>query len=114
MASFLSDAVTKVTTALTAANVPWAVDPGVIRPRCVMVELPTFSQYAKAVSDVTVTLRVCGQPPGNAANNKWILDAVETIMTTPIATVSGSPSTAEYGNQQLPTYDLEVRVGTNR
>ncbi len=28
MASFLSDAVTKVTTALTAINVPWAHEPG--------------------------------------------------------------------------------------
>lgn len=111
---FLQDAISKCSTALTAANVPWANDPGVIRPKCVMIELPSFTQYAKAVSDVRVTLRVCGSPPGNAATNKWIMDTVETIMASTLIVESGTPSLADYGNQQLPTYDLVARVGTNR
>jgi hypothetical protein len=114
MASFLDDAVTKVTTALTSANVPWTAEPGAARPNCVLVELPTFSAFAKAIGEVTVTVRVLGSPPGNTATNKWILDTVETICASPIAVVGGRPSTADYGNQQLPAYDLEVKVGTNR
>jgi hypothetical protein len=114
MASFLSDAVTKVTTALTSANVPWTSEPGAARPNSVLVELPSFSTFAKAIGDVSITVRVLGSPPGNTATNKWILDTVETICASPIAVVGGRPSTADYGNQQLPAYDLEVKVGTNR
>lgn len=114
MASFLQDAIDKCTTALTAAGITWANDPGVIRPKCVMVELPEFSTYSRAVADVRVRLKVCGSPPGNAATNKFILDTVEAIMASTIIIESGSPSTAEYGNQQLPTYELVARIGTNR
>ena len=114
MASFLQDAITKCETALTAAAVPWANDPGVIRPNTVMIELPDFTTYAKAVADIRVRLRVCGSPPGNKATNKFILDTVEKILASTVIVESGSPGTAEYGNQQLPTYDLVARVGTNR
>lgn len=115
MASFLQDSIDKCTTALTAANVTWAHDPGKIRPNCVMVELPEFSTYSRAVADVRVRLRVCGSPPGNVQTNKYILDTVETIMAAnTIVIESGAPATAEYGNQNLPTYDLVARVGTNR
>ena len=114
MASFLQDAIDKCQTALTAAAVTWANDPGVIRPNTVMIELPEFTTYAKAVADVRIRLRVCGSPPGNKATNKYILDTVEKILASTVIVESGSPGTAEYGNQQLPTYDIVARVGTNR
>lgn len=114
MASFLQDAINLCTAALTAAGVTWAADPGVIRPKCVMVELPEFTTYSRAVADVRVRLKVCGSPPGNAASNTYILNTVETIMASTIIIESGSPSTAEYGNQQLPTYELIARIGTDR
>lgn len=114
MASFLQDAITKCETALTAASVKWANDPGAIRPNTVMIELPEFTQYAKAVADIRIRLRVCGSPPGNKVTNKFILDTVEQILASTVIVESGSPGTADYGNQQLPTYDLVARIGTNR
>lgn len=114
MASFLQDAIDKCSVALTAAGVTWANDPGAIRPNTVMIELPEFTSYAKAVADIRVRLRVCGSPPGNKASNKYILDTVETILASTIIVESGSPGTADYGNQTLPTYDLVARIGTNR
>lgn len=114
MASFLQDAITKCETALTAASVKWANDPGAIRPNTVMIELPEFTQYSKAVADIRIRLRVCGSPPGNKVTNKFILDTVEQILASTVIVESGSPGTADYGNQQLPTYDLVARVGTNR
>jgi len=111
---FLQDAITKVETALTAVNVPWANDPGAIRPNTVMIELPEFTTYAKAVTDIRVKLRVCGSPPGNKATNKFILDTVDTILGSTVIVDSGSPATADYGNQQLPTYDLIARIGHDR
>lgn len=113
MASFLQDAITKVEQTLTAANVKWANDPGQARPNTVMIELPEFTLYAKSVFDVRVRLRVCGSPPGNKATNKYILDTVNTIMASPMVVESGNPSTAEYGGQQLPTYDLTARIGAD-
>lgn len=111
---FLQDAITQVTGALTTASIPWAQDPGAVRPKCVMVELPSFTVYARSVRDVSVRLRVCGSPPGNANTNKWIMDTVQAILNTPIVVDGGSPSTADYGGQQLPTYDMTCRIGTNQ
>jgi hypothetical protein len=65
------------------------------------------------VADIRIRLRVCGAPPGNKANNDFILTTVEDIMTSTVIVESGSPGTADYGNQQLPTYDLVARIGTN-
>ena len=84
------------------------------RPKCVMVELPSFTEYARHVRDVTVRLRVCGSPPGNANTNAWIMNTVQAILDTSIVVDGGQPSTADYGGQQLPTYDLSVRIGTNQ
>jgi hypothetical protein len=110
---FLADAIDLCSDALTAAGIPWAYDPGQARPKCVMIELPEFTLYSKAVADIRIRLRVCGAPPGNKANNDFILTTVEDIMTSTVIVESGSPGTADYGNQQLPTYDLVARIGTN-
>lgn len=111
---FLQDAITKVTTALTAANVPYAVDPGVARPKCVMVELPEFSTFAHHVRDVSVRIKVCGSPPGNAQTNAWILNTVQSILDAGVIVDSGAPGVADYGGQQMPTYEMTVRIGTNQ
>lgn len=114
MASFLQDAIDKCQTALTAAAVPWTAEPGAVRPNVVVIELPDFTSYAKAVADIRIRLRVCGSPPGNKATNKFILDTVEKILASTVIVESGAPGTADYGNQTLPTYDLVGRIGTNR
>lgn len=111
---FLQDAIDECATALTAAGIVWAYDPGQARPKCVMIELPDFSVFARGVADIRIRLRVCGAPPGNKANNDFILSTVEEILASSIVIESGAPSTADYGNQQLPTYDLVARIGTNR
>lgn len=111
---FLADAIALCTAALTAANIAWAHDPGTVRPKCVMVELPDFSVFSRDVADIRIRLRVCGAPPGNKANNDYILTTVEAILASPIVIESGAPGTADYGNQNLPTYDLIARIGTNR
>lgn len=111
---FLQDAVTLVTSTLTAANIPNAHDPGAIRPKCVMVELPDFTTYARHVRDVNVRIRVCGVPPGNATTNTWIMNTVQAILNTTIVVSGGSPGTADYGGQQLPTYDMTCRIGNHQ
>lgn len=111
---FLQDTIDACAQALTDAGIPWAYDPGQARPKCVMIELPEFSVYARAVADVRIRLRICGAPPGNKANNDFILTTVEDILASDIIVDSGAPSTADYGSQQLPTYDLVARLGTNR
>ena len=47
----------------------------------------------------------------------WLLHAfqiIENAFWAGLVVTSGSPSTAEYGGQQLPTYDMTVRVGTHQ
>lgn len=114
MASFLQDAITLCTAALTAAQVTWTDDPTPARPNVVIVELPEFQVYSRDVADIRIRLRVLGSAPGNKATNKYVLDTVEKILASTIVIESGSPGRAEYGGQELPTYDLVARIATNR
>jgi len=39
---------------------------------------------------------------------------VDTIMNSAIAVVSGNPSLAQIGSQELPAYDLTIRIASKR
>jgi hypothetical protein len=107
----MADVVGACETALDALGIPNAHDPGQARPKCVMIELPELRVETLKVVDVTIRLVVCGSPPGNKATNKWIADTVDEIIDSPLQVVDGRPSWADYGGQQLPTYELTARIG---
>jgi hypothetical protein len=89
-------------------------DPRNARPLTVFVELPTFTCFNNQIADITVDLRILGAPPGNQDASDYILGVVDTIMNSPIAVLSGNPSLAQIGSQELPAYDLTIRIASKR
>lgn len=118
MAGIFTDAISTVSASLTALGLKPVTDPRNARPLTVFIELPSFQSFGanptSKVSDVTITLRVLGSPPGNQDATDYILGVVDTILGSNIAVVSGTPSIATVGSQDLPAYDLTVKLTATR
>ena len=90
-------------------------DPRNARPLTVFVELPTFTSFTYNVGDITFTLRVLGTPPGNQDSADYLLQTIDTLMADKgLAVTAGQPSLAIIGGQELPAYDLTVRIASKR
>ena len=114
VAGIFTDTINTVSASLTALGLKPVTDPRNARPLTVFVELPTFTCFNNQIADITVDLRILGAPPGNQDASDYILGVVDTIMNSPIAVVSGSPSLAQIGSQELPAYDLTIRIASKR
>lgn len=109
-----TDAVQAVTDVLTSLNVPWTTDPRNVRPRSVLVELPTFDSWTYNVADVRLTLRILAAPPGNQDAGDYLITTADTLMNSALAVTNGRPGYTTVGGQDLPTYDLTVAVAVRR
>lgn len=90
-------------------------DPRNARPLTVLVELPTFDSFTFNVGDITFVLRVLGAPPGNQDTADYLLTTIDTLMADQgLAIVSGAPTVAILGSQELPAFDLTVRIAARR
>ncbi len=109
------EAINAVSAKITALGYVPVTDPRNARPLTVFVELPTFDAFTSNVADITIGLRVLGAPPGNQDATDWILTVVDALYSSPgLAIVRGAPSTAVIGQQELPAYDLTVRISSRR
>ena len=118
MSGIFTDAISTISASLTALGLKPVTDPRNARPLTVFIELPAFQSYGanptSKVSDVTITLRVLGAPPSNHDTTDYILGVVDTILGSNIAVTSGQPSIATVGSQDLPCYDLTVKLTATR
>ena len=114
VAGIFTDTINTVSASLTALGLKPVTDPRNARPLTVFVELPTFTCFNNQVADITVDLRILGAPPGNSDSANYILEVCDTIMNSSIAVLSGSPSLAQIGSQELPAYDLTIRIASKR
>jgi len=118
MAGIFTDAIDHVGASLTALGLKPFTDPRNARPLTVFIELPSFESYganpSSKVSDVTITIRILGAPPGNQDSSNYILEICDTILSSNIAVVSGQPSIATIGSQDLPCYDLTIKLTATR
>jgi hypothetical protein len=109
-----ADAINKVVTTITALGLKPVTDPRNLRPLCVEVELPTFTNFTNHVSDITMIIRVLAPPPGNQDAADYLLTTVDTLVNSELAIISGQPTLRLVGSQELPSYDLTVRIGSHR
>jgi hypothetical protein len=114
VSGIFTDTIDTVSASLTALGLKPVTDPRNARPLTVFVELPTFTCFNNQIADITVDLRVLGAPPGNQDASDYILGVVDTIMNSPLAVISGNPSIAQIGSQELPAYDLTIRIASKR
>jgi hypothetical protein len=98
MAGIFTDAINHVASSLTALGLKPVTDPRNARPLTVFIELPSFESFGanptSKVSDVTITIRILGAPPGNQDSSDYILQICDTILGSDIAVISGQPSIA--------------------
>jgi hypothetical protein len=109
-AGIFRDTLANVVGLITAAGYTPVTDPRNARPKTVFVELPTWSNFNPIIADVTIRLRVLGAPPGNQDVSDYLLTAAAELLDVGLSIVSGEPSVAVIGTQELPAYDLVVRV----
>ena len=110
----LYEAVTAVKTSLTALGLVPITDPRNVRPLSVLIQLPSSENFNYNVGDITLTLNICAPPPGNQDAGDYLMTVADQIMNSPIAVTDMRPGLLNVGGQDLPTYDLTVRVAVNR
>ena len=111
-AGIFRDSIAAVSNVLTGLGLVPVTDPRNARPLTVFLELPTWNTFAKHVADVTMRLRILGAPPGNQDVANYLLTTAWSIMNSSLAVVSGNPSTAIVGSQEMPAYDLVIRLAS--
>jgi hypothetical protein len=110
----LYEAVAGVKASLTALGLAPVTDPRNARPLSVFIELPTVSTFNYNVGDITLRLRVLAPPPGNSDAGDYLMTITDQILNSSIAITDMSPGMVSVGGQDLPTYDLTVRLAVKR
>lgn len=111
----LAAAYSSVTTALADAGLVVVTDPRNARPMSVFVELPIGDVFNNNIVDVRISIRILAAPPGNQDAANYLLSTFDTIhQLDTLAVVDFRPSTAVIGEQNIPAYDLTVRLSTRR
>ena len=108
------DAVNMIADSLSSLALVPVTDPRNARPLTVFVELPTFTCFNSQIADITCDIRILGAPPSNSDTTNYILTVCDTIMDSEIAVISGQPSVAQIGSQELPAYDLTIKISAAR
>ena len=109
-----AEAITAVANVITAKGYVAVTDPRNARPLTVFIELPTFNAFTYNVGDITLTIRVLAPPPGNQDAGDYLLTAIDALMNSSLAITGGQPTIAQIGSQELPAYDLTVRISSKR
>jgi hypothetical protein len=84
------------------------------RPMSVLVSPPTFTAFNDNIADIAFSVVILAAPPGNQDALDYLITTADTIMDSEISVLSGAPGMAAIGGQDVPTYDLTVRVSTAR
>ena len=84
------------------------------RPISVLVEPPTFNCFNSNIADIEIGVKILAAPPGNQDAADYLITTADTIMNSSISLIRGIPGVMVVGGQEVPTYDLTVRVGTQR
>lgn len=109
-----AEAITAVANVITSKGYVPVTDPRNARPLTVFIELPTFNAFTYNVGDITLTIRVLAPPPGNQDAGDYLLTAIDALMNSSLAITGGQPTIAQIGSQELPAYDLTVRISSKR
>jgi hypothetical protein len=110
----LADAVNAIATALTALGLKPVTDPRNARPMSVFIELPVMTSFTYNVGDFRIPVRILAAPPANSDAGDYLMTTTDLIMNSPIAVTDARPGNANYGGQDIPTYDLTVAIAVKR
>jgi hypothetical protein len=109
-----SDAQSTLVASLTALGLKVVTDVRNARPITVLIEPPTFTCFNSNIADIEIGIKILAAPPGNQDAADYLITTADTIMNSSISLIRGIPGVMLVGGQEVPTYDLTVRVGTQR
>jgi len=110
----LADAVNAIKTQLTNLGLKPVTDPRNARPMSVFIELPVMTSFTYNVGDFRIPVRILAAPPANSDAGDYLMTTTDLIMNSPIAVTDARPGNANYGGQDIPTYDLTVAIAVRR
>lgn len=103
-----------VQTTVEALGYKVVTDARNLRPMTVLMNPPTFDCFNLNIADITFELSILAAPPANQDALDWLLTQCDTIMDSALAITQGRPGSINIGGQDLPCYDLTVRVSARR
>ena len=109
-----ADAQSTLVASLTALGLKVVTDVRNARPITVLIEPPTFTCFNSNIADIEIGIKILAAPPGNQDAADYLITTADTIMNSSISLIRGIPGVMLIGGQEVPTYDLTVRVGTQR
>ena len=109
-----SEARDTIVATLTGLNLKVVSDPRNARPLTVLVDPPTFTCFNSNIAEIEFSLKILAAPPGNLDSVDYLITTADTIMNSALSLIRGIPGVMQIGGQEVPTYDLTVRVGTQR
>jgi len=108
------DAVTKIKDTITALGLVAVTDPRNARPMTCLIEMPTYTQFTNQVADISVVVHILATPPGNQDSGDYLMTTLDIVMDSDLAITGGSPTLVVIGSQELPAYDITIRIGARR
>jgi hypothetical protein len=109
-----ADAQSTLVASLSALGLKVVTDVRNARPITVLIEPPTFTCFNSNIADIEIGIKILAAPPGNQDAADYLITTADTIMNSSISLIRGIPGVMLIGGQEVPTYDLTVRVGTQR
>jgi len=108
------DAVTQIKDTITALGLVAVTDPRNARPLTCLIEMPTYTQFTNQVADISVVVHVLAGPPSNQDSGDYLMTTLDILMDSELAITGGSPTLVVIGSQELPAYDITIRIGARR
>jgi hypothetical protein len=109
-----AEARSSLVTSLQALGLTVVTDIRNARPISVLVDPPTFTCFNSNIAEIEIGVKVLAAPPGNLDSLDYLITTADTIMDSEISLIRGIPGVMNVGGQEVPTYDLTVRVSTQR
>ena len=107
-------AVTKVKDTINDLGLVAVTDPRNARPLTCLIEMPTYTQFTNQVADISVVVHILAGPPSNQDSGDYLMSTLGTLMDSELAITGGSPTLVVIGSQELPAYDITIRIGAKR
>lgn len=93
-----------------ATNLQIVTDPRNIRPPCVFIAAPSWTNWNYNIVKLTVPVQIISMGPGNSDAIGNILNMSAAVLAANVAVTSGNPTSVDYQGVTLPAYELIVEM----
>ena len=98
------------TSLATITGLRVVTDPRNINPPCVFLDAPSFDAYNANIADMTFPVRVIGTGYPNLDALRQVLGICAALLLKNVAVTTGRPVSLSIGGQDVPAYDLTIRI----